>query len=96
MKLDVRHFYPCSVDTFWEMYWDDAYDEMLQESSTVQRKQEYLGIVSKGHYHSLRSPHDKPVFHLQANKSWVVALANKDRPEVLVAARFEREQGWGR
>jgi len=38
MKLDVRHFYPCSPEEWWEMYWDDAFDALLQEDSTVDRE----------------------------------------------------------
>ena len=38
MKLDVRHFYPCSPDRWWEMYWDDGFDEMLMKDSTVARE----------------------------------------------------------
>ena len=37
MKLDIRHTFPCSPARFWEMYWDDELDAMLNEGSTVQR-----------------------------------------------------------
>ena len=38
MKLSVRHTYPCSVERYWEMYWDDDFDEELQRDSTVIRE----------------------------------------------------------
>lgn len=37
MKLNVRYAYPCTPARYWEMYWDDAFDEKLQENSTVDR-----------------------------------------------------------
>lgn len=38
MKLYVRHTFPCDPDTFWEMYWDDGFDQMMQRGSTVERE----------------------------------------------------------
>lgn len=38
MKLDIRHTYPCSAETFWKMYWDDRFDELLQANATVDRE----------------------------------------------------------
>lgn len=38
MKLHVRHTFPCDPDTFWEMFWDDSFDEMLQRGSSVHRE----------------------------------------------------------
>jgi hypothetical protein len=38
MKLDVRHFYPCSTERWWDMYWDDGFDAMLMKDSTVDRE----------------------------------------------------------
>lgn len=38
MKLTVRHFYPCSPERYWEMYWDEDFDAKLQQGSTVDRE----------------------------------------------------------
>lgn len=38
MKLNVRHTYSCTPEKFWEMFWDDAFDEVLRASSTVKRE----------------------------------------------------------
>lgn len=38
MKLDIRHTFACTPQRFWEMYWDDALDEMMRESSKLQRE----------------------------------------------------------
>lgn len=38
MKLLVRQTYPCSVDTFWKMYWDDEFDAILRRESAVSRE----------------------------------------------------------
>ena len=38
MKLNVRHSFDCSPETFWEMYWDEAFDEALRAESGVQRE----------------------------------------------------------
>jgi len=38
VKLYVRHTFDCTPETFWKMYWDDAFDEMLQRDSTVARE----------------------------------------------------------
>ena len=38
MKLDIRHRFDCSPDRFWEMYWDDELDAMLNEGSSVDRE----------------------------------------------------------
>ncbi|MBX2796596.1 MAG: DUF2505 domain-containing protein [Myxococcales bacterium] len=37
MKLNIRQTFPCSPARFWEMYWSDSLDAMLNEGSTVQR-----------------------------------------------------------
>lgn len=37
MKLLVRHKFDCTPERFWEMYWDDGFDEMLRRDSTVHR-----------------------------------------------------------
>ena len=37
MKLNVRHTFPCTLDVFWQMFWDDDYDRMLSESAGVTR-----------------------------------------------------------
>jgi hypothetical protein len=38
MKLNVRHRFDCSPDTFWKMYWDEAFDEQLRKESGVLRE----------------------------------------------------------
>jgi hypothetical protein len=38
MKLNVRHPFACSPETFWKMYWDDGFDEQLRKESAVQRE----------------------------------------------------------
>ena len=38
MKLYVRHAFDCTPETFWKMYWDDAFDEMLRRDATVERE----------------------------------------------------------
>ena len=38
MKLDIRHTFDCTPARFWEMYWSDELDAMLNEGSTVQRE----------------------------------------------------------
>ncbi|MEZ4317455.1 MAG: DUF2505 domain-containing protein [Myxococcota bacterium] len=38
MKLDVRHFYPCTPERWWEMYWDEGFDALLNQDSTVDRE----------------------------------------------------------
>ncbi|MCB9677235.1 MAG: DUF2505 domain-containing protein [Alphaproteobacteria bacterium] len=38
MKLDVRHYYPCSTERWWQMYWDDGFDALLQRDSAVDRE----------------------------------------------------------
>lgn len=37
MKLHVRHRFDCAPETFWKMYWDDAFDAQLRKESAVQR-----------------------------------------------------------
>jgi hypothetical protein len=37
VKLNVRHSFPCSVEMYWKMYWDERYDAMLQQGSDVVR-----------------------------------------------------------
>ncbi len=37
MKLYVRHAFDCTPETFWKMYWDDEFDQMLRRDSTVER-----------------------------------------------------------
>lgn len=38
MKLNVRHTFDCTPESFWEMYWSDEFDEMLRRDSTVERE----------------------------------------------------------
>lgn len=38
MKLAVRQHYPCSPARFWEMYWDDGFDAIVQSGSGVDRE----------------------------------------------------------
>lgn len=37
MKLQVRHPFDCTLEQFWEMYWDDDFDALLRKESAVQR-----------------------------------------------------------
>ena len=37
MKLHVRHTFPCSMPTFWKMFWDEDFDRMLMEAAGVSR-----------------------------------------------------------
>jgi len=38
VKLFVRHAFPCSLDVFWQMFWDDEYDRQLAEAAGVSRE----------------------------------------------------------
>jgi hypothetical protein len=38
VKLYVRHEFDCSPERFWELYWDEAFDEALQRGAAVQRE----------------------------------------------------------
>ncbi len=38
MKIDVRHSLPCSVERFWQLYWDDGFDEQLRRHTAVKRE----------------------------------------------------------
>ena len=38
MKLDITHHYPCTPEVFWEMFWDDDYDQRLSEGTAVTRQ----------------------------------------------------------
>lgn len=38
MKLLVRHTFPCSLDVFWQMFWDPDYDRMLGRAAGVSRE----------------------------------------------------------
>ena len=38
MKLYVRHTFDCTPETFWKMYWDDEFDQMLRKDATVERE----------------------------------------------------------
>ncbi len=38
MKLAVRHTFPCTVDVFWQMFWDDDYDRMMRQAAGVERE----------------------------------------------------------
>ena len=38
MKLAVRHTFPCTLDVFWQMFWDDDYDRMMQEATGNDRE----------------------------------------------------------
>ncbi len=38
MKLHIQNTFDCTPARFWEMYWDDDLDAMLNEGSTVQRE----------------------------------------------------------
>lgn len=38
MKLSIRHTFPCTVDQFWESYWDEGLDAEFQKTSTMRRE----------------------------------------------------------
>jgi hypothetical protein len=38
VKLLVRHSFPCSIDVFWQMFWDEDYDRLLSEAAGVSRE----------------------------------------------------------
>jgi hypothetical protein len=38
VKLLVRHTFPCTVEAFWTMFWDPAYDQALQAGTSVVRE----------------------------------------------------------
>jgi len=38
LKLYVRHTFTCTPETFWKMYWDETFDQMLQKDATVHRE----------------------------------------------------------
>jgi hypothetical protein len=38
VKLSVRHTFPCSVEVFWQMFWDEDYDRRLGEAAGVSRE----------------------------------------------------------
>jgi hypothetical protein len=38
LKLNVRHAFDCTPETFWELYWDEAFDEALRADAGVQRE----------------------------------------------------------
>ncbi|MFT7519024.1 MAG: hypothetical protein ACI9MC_001160 [Kiritimatiellia bacterium] len=37
MKLHVRHVFPCTMPTFWQMFWDEDYDQLLMDAAQVTR-----------------------------------------------------------
>jgi hypothetical protein len=37
MKLSIRHTFPCTVEQFWESYWDEGLDAEFQRTSTMRR-----------------------------------------------------------
>ena len=38
MKLNVSHRFGCSPETFWNMYWDDSFEQVLNSSTDVKRE----------------------------------------------------------
>jgi hypothetical protein len=38
MKLNVSHRFGCNPETFWNMYWDDSFEEVLNQSTDVKRE----------------------------------------------------------
>lgn len=38
MKLLVRHTFPCTPDEFWQIFWDPAFDERMQQGQTALRE----------------------------------------------------------
>lgn len=52
MKLEIRHAFPCTVEQFWESYWDPEFDRELQANSPIRR--ELLGDTTAGTVRTLR------------------------------------------
>ena len=38
MRLHVRHTYPCPPETYWKLYWDPEFDQVLRRESKVERQ----------------------------------------------------------
>jgi hypothetical protein len=38
VKLAVRHRFDCTVDQFWDMYWDPVFDQELQKEAGISRE----------------------------------------------------------
>ena len=38
VKLNVQHIFNCSMETYWSMFWDPAYGEMLERETGMQRE----------------------------------------------------------
>lgn len=36
-KLNITHTFSCTPDAYWAMYWDTAYDDLVNESAAVTR-----------------------------------------------------------
>lgn len=89
MKLYVRHAFDCTPDTFWKMYWDDEFDQMLRKDSTVER--ELVSERSEGQVNVRRlrfTPEKelpKPVAKLVGSKKLIYEQENRfdaDRGEM--------------
>ena len=80
MKLDVRHFYPCSPERWWEMYWDDSFDAMLQADSTVDREvveeKEENGVLTRRLRFTPQSELPGPVAKIVGSKKLVYEQVN--------------------
>ena len=42
VKLSVRHIFNCSMDTFWAMFWEPSYSELLEKETGVKREMLWL------------------------------------------------------
>src|SRR5688500_58592 len=38
VKLAVRHRFDCTVDQFWDMYWNPEFDQQLQREAGIRRE----------------------------------------------------------
>ncbi|MBA2321321.1 MAG: DUF2505 domain-containing protein [Deltaproteobacteria bacterium] len=47
MKIAVRHRFDCTVDQFWEMYWDPTFEAQMQKEAGISR--EILDEKREGH-----------------------------------------------
>ncbi len=87
MKLDVRHFYPCSPERYWEMYWDSSFDDLLMTGSTFDRDVVEEREEGGMHVRRLRfTPHDtlpRPVAKIVGSDRLVYEQLNT----------FDRERG---
>jgi hypothetical protein len=54
MRLNVSHRFGCTPETFWNMYWDDSFEEVLNSSTDVNRELLEDSDDGKIYYRKLR------------------------------------------